>query len=254
MADPLHARISAELRDRILSGDLVPGAPLPSEAQLCAEFGTSRGTIRAALATLRTAGLIRGGQGKSPVVRDKTLSQPFENLLSFTSWAERAGRTPGQRTVELARRPASAKIAHHLDVEEGAPVVELLRVRTLDGEAVMLERSSWVLEVGRLLFEGGFDPDEGSIYRYLLGGDVDLATARHTMDAVAADELDARLLDIPAGTPLLRERRLARASDDTPLEYADDRYIPGRVTFTFDNARPTTAGQLPNLRILKETS
>ena len=254
MAQPLHVRISAELRDRILSGDLAPGSPLPSEAQLTAEFGTSRGTIRAALATLRSAGLIRGGQGKPPVVRDKTLSQPFENLLSFTSWAERAGRTPGQRTVELARRPASARIAQHLCIEEGEPVVELLRVRLLDGEPVMLERSSWVLEVGRMLFENGFDPDGGSIYRYLLESDVDLATARHTMDAVAADALDAAQLDIPEGTPLLRERRLARASDDTPLEYADDRYIPGRVTFTFDNARPSAAGQLPHLRILKETS
>jgi len=254
MAEPLHARISAELRDRILRGELAPGSALPSEAQLREEFGTSRGTVRAALATLRGAGLIRGGQGKPPVVRDTTLSQPFENLLSFTSWAERAGRVPGQRTVELARRPASARIASHLATEEGAPVVELLRVRTLDGEAVMLERSSFVLEVGRLLFGQGFDPDQGSIYRYLLDAGVDLATARHTMDAVGADELDARHLEIPEGTPLLRERRLARASDDTPLEYADDRYIPGRVTFTFDNARPSAAGQHAHLRILKETS
>ncbi len=165
MAEPLHVRISAELRDRILRGDLAPGSPLPSEAQLTEEFGTSRGTIRSALATLRSAGLIRGGQGKPPVVRAKTLSQPFENLLSFTSWAEKAGRVPGQRTVELARRPASAAIASHLEIDEGAPVVELLRVRLLDGEPVMLERSSWVLEVGRMLFENGFDPDAGSIYR-----------------------------------------------------------------------------------------
>ena len=45
MATPLHARVSTELRERILRGDLQPGEPLPSEAQLCEEFGISRGRL-----------------------------------------------------------------------------------------------------------------------------------------------------------------------------------------------------------------
>jgi GntR family transcriptional regulator len=249
---PLHARVSEELRGRIVRGDLPPGAALPSEAQLCVEFGASRGTIRAALQTLRHAGLIDGGQGRPPQVRDNTLSQPFENLLSFSAWAEKAGRVPGQRTIELARRGATSAVARSLGVPEGTPVVDLLRVRLLDGEAVMLERASWRYDVGRLLFD--FDPDSGSIYRYLMDAGVDLRTARHTMDAVAADPTDAELLGIDLGTPLLRERRAARGGNGDVLECGDDRYRSDRVTFTFDNARPTAAGHAHDLRILKETS
>ena len=74
------------------------------------------------------------------------------------------------------------------------------------------------------------------------------------MDAVAADETDADLLDIEVGSPLLRERRRATATDGTPLEYADDRYRPDRVTFTIDNTRPSAAGIRPDVRILKEIS
>jgi GntR family transcriptional regulator len=252
VATPLHARVSADLRERILRGDFQPGEPLPSEAQLCEEFGISRGTVRAALATLRNGGLIGGGQGRPPVVRDTTLSQPFENLLSFTSWAERAGRVPGQRTIEIARRGASDVAAAALEIRPGDPVVEYLRIRTLDGEAVMLERSTWILEVGRLLFD--FDLDSGSVYRHLQGSGVDLATARHTMDAIGADATDAAAIAVAEGTPLLRERRVARDTDGRVLEYGDDRYRSDRVTFTFDNARPQSAGRTADLRILKEPS
>ncbi|MEP9383494.1 GntR family transcriptional regulator [Nocardioides sp. KR10-350] len=252
MSVPLHARVAEDLRGRILGGELPPGTALPSEADLCVEFRASRGTIRSALAALRREGLIGGGQGQRPTVRETAVGQPFETLISFSNWAREIGRTPGQRTIEVARRGASAAAAQALGVEVGDPVVDVLRLRLLDGRPAMLERSSFVEQVGRLLFD--FDPDSGSIYAYLTSVGVDLHSARHTMDAVAADETDAELLGLEVGSPLLRERRRATAADGTPLEYADDRYRPDRVTFTIDNARPASSGISTDVRILKEIS
>ncbi|MGI5216906.1 GntR family transcriptional regulator [Nocardia sp. CA-290969] len=248
MAVPLHARVSAELRDRIHRGELPTGASLPSEARLCEEFGASRGTIRTALATLRHEGLIVGGQGRPPVVRDIALGQPFETLLSFTAWAHRIGRTPGQRTVEIARRGASPTAAAALRIGEGDPVVEILRVRLLDGEPVLLERAAFVEEVGRLLFD--FDPDTSSIYASLADRGVDLYSARHTIDAVAADQGDAELLGITPGAPLLRERRYTSSAAGVVLEYGDDRYRPDRVGFTIDNIRDAASGR--DLRVVQQ--
>jgi len=233
--EPLHAKVANELRRRIGRGQLPVGASLPSEAQLCAEFGSSRGTIRQALATLRHEGLIGGGQGRPAMVRSTAAAQPFETFLSFTRWAELIGRAPGQRTVEIARRAASPAAADALGIVEGTPVIDVVRVRLLDGQPAMLERSSYLEPIGRLLFD--CDPDAGSIYAYLLDHGVDIHTIRHTVDAVGADPADAHLLDVAPGAPLLRERRRAAARDGSPIEFGDDRYRPDLVNFTIDNTR-----------------
>ncbi|WP_120520639.1 GntR family transcriptional regulator [Arthrobacter celericrescens] len=231
---PLHQRLSEEFRARIRSGVWAAGSQLPSEAELCREFGTSRGPVRQALAALRAEGSVTGGRGKPPMVRGEVHSQSFSTFMSFTEWAHSIGRVPGQRTLEVARRVAGSEAALQLGLEAGDAVVEVLRLRTLDGVPAMIERTSFILEVGRLLFD--FDPDGGSIFAYLKDQGVDLSRARHTIDAVPADEQDARLLDREPGIPLLRERRLTLSAEGRKLEYSDDRYLPELTNFTVDNS------------------
>ncbi|MFE4466385.1 GntR family transcriptional regulator [Oerskovia sp. NPDC056781] len=235
---PLHQHVLGELRRRIVSGTYAIGDSLPSESSLCAEFSISRGTARQALGTLRSEGLIGGGQGRPPVVRSRAVPQPFETFLSFSRWAVGVGRVPGQRTVEVARRGVHGVAADALGLEEGTPVVEVLRLRLLDGVPAMVERDTFIEPVGRLIFE--FDPDTGSIYDHLISRGADLHAARHVIDAVAADETDADLLEVPAGAPLLRERRTTRNAAGVPVEYADDRYLPELAAFTIDNTQDTS--------------
>lgn len=231
---PLHVRLTEEFRARITRGDWTPGSHLPSEAELVREFDASRGTVRQALAVLRSEGVVVGGRGKPPRVRDVPPAQPFTTLMSFTEWAHSIGATPGQRLVEMARRACPENIAHDLGLEPGEQVVQLLRQRLLDERPAMVERTTFVLDVGMHLFT--FDTDSGSIYAHLLATGVDLARGRHTIDAVAADELDADLLGVEVGAPLLRVRRLTFTADDHAVEYSDDRYLPGRTTFTIENS------------------
>lgn len=235
-ATSLHARIGDALRERISTGELPIGASLPSESELMCDFGVSRGTVRHAVAALRSEGLIAVSRGRPPRVIGQVASQPLTNFLSFSEWARSTGRTPGQRTLETARRPASGAAAEALGCAAGDPVVEVLRVRSLDGTPVMIERTSFVLEIGRHLFD--FDPDTGSIFAHLRSCGADLSSARHTFDAIAACELDAAQLGIEPGQPLLRERRVTFDSSGVPLEYSEDRYLPTAVTFTVENTMP----------------
>ncbi len=68
MTFPLHLTISEQLRDRILTGQYLPGAQLPSEHQLMAEFAVSRITARRAISNLVQQGLVSVWRGKGVIV------------------------------------------------------------------------------------------------------------------------------------------------------------------------------------------
>lgn len=208
---------------------------MPSESELCREFSASRGPVRQALTALRAEGLIGGGQGRRAVVLDAVASQPFATLLSFSRWAAMIGRTPGQRTQEIGVRRPEPAVAAALHLDPDADVVALVRLRLLDGEPAMVERTTFVESIGRGLLD--VDLDAVSIYAHLAAAGADLHTARHTLDAVAADARDAALLGVAEGSPLLRERRLATSSTGEPLEWSDDRYRPDIATVTITNTR-----------------
>ncbi|NUT53331.1 MAG: GntR family transcriptional regulator [Saccharothrix sp.] len=238
----MHRVIAAALRQRIRDGVIAVGEPLPSEAALCEEFSASRGPVRQALSALREEGLVGGGQGRRAVVLDAVPAQPFESFLSFTRRAEITGHKPGQRLQEIALRRPEPTVAAALQVDPDDVVVQLLRLRLLDGRPAMLERMTYVEPVGRPLLDA--DLDAGSIYALLIERGVDLHSARHTFDAVAADALDARLLEVPEGAPLLRERRLTSDSKGTPIEWSEDRYRPDVASVTVTNTRGARSAAL----------
>ena len=249
MRVPLHELVRTAIRDRIVSGELAAGDPLPSEADLCAQFGASRGPVRQALSALSAEGLIETSQGRVPTVSRVPLAQSIDDFFSFSSWVTAMGHESGQRTVEIVMRHAGAGLATLLGVEEADQVVQLLRVRSIDGEPAMLERTAFVSSVGRMLFD--FDTDSGSVFDYLIAHGVPLDYGDHAIDAVAADGVDAEHLLVPIGTPLLRVRRTTSSSTGEVLEYSDDRYRTDRADLVVHNARsgrrprPYVARQLP---------
>lgn len=230
-----HEHVAAVLRQRITRHEYQIGESLPAESALCAEFDVSRGPVRQALATLKNEGLIRISRGKPATVRSHEVRQTLDTFTPFTQWAERNGRKAGSRTLEVSRRRASETAATALSLTTDDFVVEVLRVRLLDGEPAMIERSSFTDAVGSLLFE--FDTDSGSITDYLTDRGVQWDAMEHVLDAVAADEVDAENMHIERGSPLLRERRTSRDQFGVAFEYSDDRYRPDVVAFSIVNAR-----------------
>lgn len=55
---PLYKQVAEILAERIASGELEAGKPIPSETAIRQEFGVARGTARMAVAELRERGLV----------------------------------------------------------------------------------------------------------------------------------------------------------------------------------------------------
>ena len=231
--DPLHQQIADVLRQQIAAGVFRPGDPLPSEHALMQQFGVSRGTIRQARAALRADGSIGGSQGRKLFVRSVPLTQPLGELVSFTSWVRSLGKEPEGSVVSFEQHRACPVAAVALGLEEGGPVWRLERVRSADGEPLLIERTVFPAAIGALLEQ--VDLGEHSVYEQLALRGVTVASARHLLDAVNAAPADARLLGIAVGSALLRVQRHAFDPDGRPVEWSDDRYRGDRLNFAIEN-------------------
>jgi len=66
-----NVQIAASIRAAILTGELEPGARLPSGNELASFFGASRVTVLSAIRTLREEGFVRSLSGSGVYVRDQ---------------------------------------------------------------------------------------------------------------------------------------------------------------------------------------
>ena len=226
-----YEHLAADLRAAVDAGVHPPGSRLPSESELARTYGVARGTVRQAFATLAAEGLISTRKGARRMVLGRQRLQGFNELRSFSEWAEALGETPGGRVVALVRREATSAEAEQLDTDR---VYHLTRVRLLSGRPVMIERTAYPERVGALV--AGMDIDHESITQRLQELGVLFANAAHTLSAVIASAEDARLLDIRPRAPLLRELRLSTDPDGAPLEWSEDRYLGDAVAFTVHNS------------------
>lgn len=230
-----HEEIAAELRRAIHREEYPVGARLPAETELAAQYGVSRGTIRQAVAALTAEGLIGSRQGARRVVLGGHRSQSFGELRSFAQWAQAMGRTATGHVVTQEYRPATAEDSARLHLPPGTPVLHVLRVRGLDGEPVLIERTvyaDWISPAVEAV-----DPDCASVTQRLYE-DTGLVFAHgeHVIDAVSAGARDAELLDLRRTSPLLRVRRVTTTHEGRPVEWSDDRYRPDAVSFTVHNS------------------
>ena len=129
---PQYRQIEQALRERIST--LRPGERLPSDADLCAEFGVSRMTARNAMQRLAEDGLIRREPGRGSFVAEPPAHRRANRLMTFTQEMLRAGRVPTSRVLIRELRPSTSAEAASLGIPPRRPIVHLRRLREADGE------------------------------------------------------------------------------------------------------------------------
>ncbi len=140
---PAYRKIAEDIRARIKSGELAPGAQLPTQQELQEQYGVARMTARQAVAELVNEGLVTSQQGKGVIVRSRQhmiyrpqseheprISQAMDR---FTATLTNEGRQPSQ-SIDVAVVSAPVLVAQRLNIEPGSRVVVRKRVRSLDGE------------------------------------------------------------------------------------------------------------------------
>lgn len=206
---PLWAQVLSDLRLRIERGEF--RARFPTDADLTAEYGVSRHTVREALRRLQSEGVIDRGRGIGTFVRPKVIEPPLGTLYSLFRSVEEHGYTQ-RSVVRYLEQRTDAEAAKMLGRPAGEPLIYLERLRLADEEPVFLDCSWLPAAVARPLLD--IDFAHTALYRELSQRcGVHPDTGWERLSPAVPTREQRSLLALRVGVPALAIERLACEQD-----------------------------------------
>ena len=139
---PLYSQLVGIVKRNISAGTLAAGDLLPSETELCKTFDISRSTVRQAIGTLETEGLVVRKQGRGTFVAEPKMRRRTETVYSFTSEISAMGLVPSSTLMEFDVIDPPPDIMKMLELgSSDAKVYRFTRIRKVNGEPLILETS-----------------------------------------------------------------------------------------------------------------
>lgn len=219
-----------------LTGVMTPGTAVPPERELAQRFGTSRTTVRQALAELAVEGRLLRMQGKGTFVAKPKVAQVLE-LTGYTEDMRAHGLQPRTVILDTGYIVAEEQLAGYLSIRAGGRVLRVHRLRLADGEPMSIDVS--YLPARRFPGLRRNLQKNASLYQTLTSAyGIELAEAEETIETALAGPEDARLLGVDVGLPLLLVSRHSFDASGSPVEWARSWYRGDRYKIVTRLRRP----------------
>ncbi|MER5864633.1 GntR family transcriptional regulator [Kitasatospora sp. NPDC002040] len=228
-----YLQIADDLAAQIRSGALGPGAAVPSETELMERYGVASGTVRKAVAELRTTQLIETHHGRGSFVRSRPPVQRkssdrfrrahrLAGKAAYLAEAEQSGGTPSVNVLFVGAVDAPAEIAERLGIPAGTKVLARKRRYFRDGtpteEATSYLPWDVVKDIPEMFAE---NPGGGGIYARLEEHGYALAEFTETVRARLATKPETAALAVSPGSPVIHLVRDATTSAGRVVEVCD---------------------------------
>lgn len=232
---PIYFQLEELIKTMIEQGTLKKGDMIPSEREYAEKYGISRMTVRQALNNLVNNGYLSRVKGKGTFVDYKKIEQPLMYVTSFTEDMLSRGLQPKTKTLHFLKKHAAAAEAEALQLEKGAPLYEIRRIRFADEEPMGLETTYLPADlVGELTEE----VVNGSLYQYFeetLGYTIN--NACQAIEASVVQDTEKEHLNVSSGSPVLLLEQTSYLKSGTPLEFVKSVYRADRYKFLVDLKR-----------------
>jgi GntR family transcriptional regulator len=228
-AIPLYYQIETILRRKILSGELPPLTPIPTEDALAQEFDVSRITIRQALGLLEKDGLVIRQRGKGTFVSEGVKAYESAKLTGSMEDIILMGVHTSTKILDFSWSEAPQSVKERLELGEETQVLRIEKIRLVESSPFSYVINYLPREVGQKI-----KPEDLTAKPLLMVLEENLSIrpdeADQTIEATIADAHVAPLLDIRVGDPLLKVQRTVLDVKNRPVEcvfvlYRADKYF-----------------------------
>jgi GntR family transcriptional regulator len=156
------------------------------------------------------------------------------------------GLKPTTKVLHQNITPAGEKVSQFLGIKPGENVIDILRLRFINEEPIQLVTTYIPFEICPSL--ASVDLTNRSLYEYLeKEHGIFITSGRRYIEAVLANDMEASLLNIERGAPLLLLDSISFAEDGKPIEYYHALHRGDRSRFEVDLRRlRETDGNLPD--------
>ncbi|QUY61630.1 GntR family transcriptional regulator [Gulosibacter molinativorax] len=220
---PYYEQLFDILKARIEGGDFPAEERLPSELELCREFGLARATVRQTLAKLETEGYARrvARRGVFATTPEPASGWIVQDAEGFLESQIRHGRTGIETTVvDAGFRAAPEHVLEELRLAETDRIFAIDRIRRLDGEIAMFSTNWFPPDAGAVIADAHDVLDgTGSVNNTLRQAGFITEAARRVIHATAAPPDVAEHLDVPTGHPVMRIRSLSWDQSGRRFDY-----------------------------------
>jgi len=228
---PHYHQLQIILRERIESGEFKPDDQFPTEAQLCQEYGTSRGTVGRAIKILVDEGWLRREQGRGTFVTRPSLSSVFFRLVNFAEDMRQRNLDPSTRLLNRKVILANEEIAARLQIPEGKKVIKITQLRLADGRPMAYETRHLAYDLCPQLMDE--DLEHQSLHSLLIDKyDIPLIRTCHTVEARVLSEEEAGLLEAEPGSAGFFIDRITYVAHDRPGTWYQAIYRGDKYRFT----------------------
>jgi GntR family transcriptional regulator len=193
---------------RMLVGSAHPGTPAPSERELVQHFGVARMTVRQAMDSLVSEGLLERIPGRGTFVAKPP--RMATSVTGFSFEAARRGQAPASETLLIRSEHAGPNVARTLGVDQGSGVIHWRRLRQTDGVPIAIQD---IYLNSSMLPDFLDEPLPPSLYEYLDDRGLQPTWAEDMISAERASAQEAELLQIPEDDPVLVLRRRSLVED-----------------------------------------
>jgi len=232
-AKPLYQVVAESIFQQVNDGQLSANDRIPSEHELCQIYSVGRNTVRRAISELAKDGVLNTIPGVGTFVSGDRFDKTAQYLFGFTHEMQLHGKQVSSRVVEAKLISADPFLARRLQIQLGAEVVFLYRVRLMDSVPTAIERSYLPHDFCPGILE--YDFSTASLYEVLSKVyDKSPDHAEQIIEASLATDEVARLLELVQPAVVLVFHRETRLSSGQVIEYVDSELRGDRFRFYTD--------------------